>query len=88
MKTKNLGITQACPECKKPLFRDAVFSGEGSFSVKCGHCQNPTYYKVKIGNKTYIDLTKIVYTVGVIALVAFLASLPLFKGQSLMAFFN
>lgn len=36
--SKNLGISKACPSCRKTIIRDGNFEGKGSFSFKCPHC--------------------------------------------------
>lgn len=33
--SKDLGITGACPHCKRTLFRDMCIDGEGSIVLKC-----------------------------------------------------
>ena len=58
--SKNLGISKACPECRKTIIKSANILGNGSLSLKCPHCKN--LIKVEIGQKTSITLTKVLLT--------------------------
>ena len=58
VKSKNLGISKACPECRKTLLNSAELTGTGKFKTKCPHCK--TLVQVEIGQKNFILLTKAV----------------------------
>lgn len=47
--SKNLGISKACPNCRKTLLRDVNVIGEGNLKTKCPHCKN--LVKVEIHRK-------------------------------------
>lgn len=56
--SKNLGITKACPECRKILIKSANIIGNGSFKTKCPHCNS--FITISIGQKTFINVFKAV----------------------------
>lgn len=55
--SKQLGISKACPECKKTLIAAADIEGIGTFKTKCPHCGN--LILIEIGHKTTLTMTKI-----------------------------
>lgn len=54
--SKNLGITKACPECRRILIKSANIIGHGSFKTKCPHCK--TLITLEVGQKTFINVFK------------------------------
>lgn len=64
------GITKACsnPACKKIIIRFASFKSEGSFQMKCPHCQQTQ--EVTVTNKMEIS-ARIIIVVLIIAALAF-----------------
>lgn len=55
--SKNLGITKACPECRKTSLMGFIFIGSGTGKTKCPHCKS--LLQIDISQKTIITLTKI-----------------------------
>lgn len=55
--SKNLGLSKACPSCRKTLIKSANIIGVGNFKTKCPHCGS--LIKVEIGQKSFITLTKV-----------------------------
>lgn len=81
--SKNLGITKACPECKKIVIRDGNFNGSGSFKIKCPHCvreNKDTLIEIKINPQTTMLLSKIAVISAIIILIA-LNGIQLVKAQ-------
>lgn len=68
--SKNLGVTKACPECKKVVIRDGNFNGTGSFRTKCPHCKSLVL--VQINPKPLITVTKLLIIGAIIILVTIL----------------
>lgn len=69
--SKNLGITKACPECRRTLIKSANMVGTGAFHTKCPHCKS--LILIEIGQKTYFTLKKVL-----LILVLLLACLGLY----------
>lgn len=55
--SKNLGITKACPNCRKTLLKSANFFGQGSFQTKCPHCKNLVL--VELNPHPFVKLTSL-----------------------------
>jgi len=55
--SKNLGLSKACPSCRKTLIKAANIIGVGKFKTKCPHCH--ALIQVEIGQKSYFTLTKV-----------------------------
>jgi phage FluMu protein Com len=73
--SKNLGITKACPECRKILIKSANIIGNGSFKTKCPHCKS--LIEVQVGQKTFISLFK---AIAVVVLIISVVQLFLISG--------
>lgn len=56
--SKKLGISKACPNCRKTILKNANMKGEGIFLTRCPHCK--TLVEIDISQKTNINLTKII----------------------------
>lgn len=66
--SKNLGITKACPECRKILIKSANIIGNGSFKTKCPHCHS--LITIEIGQRTFVNVFKVLAVMIVIVSVA------------------
>ncbi len=55
-RSKNLGISKACPYCKRTLFRDLLIDGEGSIVLKCPNQQCLEKVPVILVKKTVVKL--------------------------------
>lgn len=63
------GITKSCPSCKKILIRFVNFKGEGSFQLRCPHCQET--HTVFLGQKMELTIAKLAIFVIIIVTVLF-----------------
>lgn len=56
--SKRLGISKACPNCRKTLIKNANIKGVGVFLTRCPHCK--ILVEIDISQKASINLTKII----------------------------
>lgn len=68
--SKNLGISKACPECRKTLLAAVDIEGIGKFKAKCPHCGN--LILIEISQKTTIKLSKVVTSILIVIFIVFI----------------
>lgn len=79
--SKNLGITKACPKCKKMLIRNMNITGFGKFTTKCPHCQEIVVVDINSLPNVTITQLKLIGLVIVILSVGLLVGIKTIKAH-------